>query len=188
MNPVQFPRLRGFTLIELIITIAVMAILISVAIPSFTDFMDRYRLQNAARELHADLQFARSESVKRNRRVRLVFTTGSTWSYTMAWLDTAGTATTLKTVSQAQFTGTQIAGTNFNSSSTARTIVFNPQRGSVEDAANPPVPITTGRVAFRSARGKQACVHVNLLGRPNICSPSGTNGGFPTCTVEQPCP
>lgn len=64
-------RARGFTLIELIVTILVAGILMAVAMPSFTQFMKDAALGSQARSLLSDLQYARSEAVRRNLNVAL---------------------------------------------------------------------------------------------------------------------
>ena len=66
------PRLRaegGFTLVELAITLAVLAIIVTLAVPAFTSLINGNRLTAQANELVADLQSARMEAVKRNRPV-----------------------------------------------------------------------------------------------------------------------
>jgi type IV fimbrial biogenesis protein FimT len=55
---------RGFTLIELIVAMAVAAVLIGVAVPSFTSAIKNNRLQTQTRELQMALLKARSEAVK----------------------------------------------------------------------------------------------------------------------------
>ena len=60
---------RGVTLIELMVTIVVLAILASMAIPSFTNMMERQRLINATEAIYSDLQNARSEAVKRSLQI-----------------------------------------------------------------------------------------------------------------------
>lgn len=62
-------RVRGFNLIELMIGIAVAAILLTIAIPSFTATINRNRLATAANELVASLQLARMEAVRHGARV-----------------------------------------------------------------------------------------------------------------------
>jgi type IV fimbrial biogenesis protein FimT len=62
---------RGFTLVELMITIALVAILIGLATPSFSSVINSNRLTSQANAFMTDLQLARSEAVRRNRTVRL---------------------------------------------------------------------------------------------------------------------
>ncbi|WP_425485084.1 GspH/FimT family pseudopilin [Allochromatium humboldtianum] len=177
----------GVTLIELMVSLSVLAILATIAIPSYTGFMDRYRLEGAIQGLYADLQFARSESVKCNRRVRVTFTTGSTWSYTISRIGSctnssdSTTVTDLKTVGVASFPATQIASTTL----TSNTLFFEPRFGNVEHGGSTSGTTLSGeaQVNFQSGQGKQARVLVNLIGRVRYCSPSGSNNliGIPTC-------
>jgi type IV fimbrial biogenesis protein FimT len=60
---------RAFTIIELMITIAVLAIVVSIAAPSFTAMLRENRLAALSHELHGALQLARSEAVKRRENI-----------------------------------------------------------------------------------------------------------------------
>lgn len=59
------PGTRGFTMIELLMTIAIAATLLTVVIPSFRDFLLNSRMTTQTNEFVLALAYARSESVKR---------------------------------------------------------------------------------------------------------------------------
>ena len=61
----------GFTLIELMVTLAVLAILLALAVPSFARLLAANRLSTETSELIASLNLARSEAVRRGQGVAL---------------------------------------------------------------------------------------------------------------------
>jgi type IV fimbrial biogenesis protein FimT len=69
----------GFTLIELLITLAVLGIVMTMAAPSFVDFINSNRLKSAAFDLVVSLNYARSEAIKRNADAT-VTPAGGGWS------------------------------------------------------------------------------------------------------------
>ncbi|MHB1936876.1 MAG: GspH/FimT family pseudopilin [Acidobacteriaceae bacterium] len=77
---------NGFTLMELIVTIAVAAILAALALPDFSRFLIRGHILTQANTLVADLTLARSEAVRRQEPVTLcVSTDGATCNASAAW-------------------------------------------------------------------------------------------------------
>lgn len=75
------PRPAGFTLLELVITVAVLAIALGIAIPSFQGITHRNRLTSVANEVVAAMQLTRMEAIRRNERVVMCPSTdGSTCS------------------------------------------------------------------------------------------------------------
>ena len=68
----------GFSLIELMITIAVLAILVAVGLPSMRDFVVSNRLTSDANSFIGLVNFARSEAITRNQRVVICPKTSST--------------------------------------------------------------------------------------------------------------
>lgn len=78
---------RGFTLVELLTTLLVLAILATMAAPSFRSFIAGQRVRNAASDLASAFTLMRSEAVKRNGITTL--SANGTWS--AGWVVTAGT-------------------------------------------------------------------------------------------------
>lgn len=72
------PRRGGFTLIELMVTLAVAAVLITVGIPGFSAFMANQQTRSASQALFSDLLYARSEAIKRNESVTVA--RNGTWT------------------------------------------------------------------------------------------------------------
>ncbi len=64
---------RGFTLIEMMIGLVIMAIILMVALPAFTIFLQNQQIRNAAESTLSGLNLARTEAVRRNQPVRFQF-------------------------------------------------------------------------------------------------------------------
>jgi type IV fimbrial biogenesis protein FimT len=62
---------KGFNIMELMVTLAVGSILLSIGVPAFKDFMDNNRMAAAANELNISLHMARTEAVKRRANVSI---------------------------------------------------------------------------------------------------------------------
>jgi type IV fimbrial biogenesis protein FimT len=73
-------NVRGFTMVELIITLVVIATLATIAFPAMSNLMVRHRVQDAGSDIYAALIKARSEALKRNTSVSLQPISGSDWT------------------------------------------------------------------------------------------------------------
>jgi type IV fimbrial biogenesis protein FimT len=69
---------NGFTLIELMVTVAVVAILSSLAVPSFRTLLAKRTVQAAADAMVSDFRYARSEALKRSNYVSVCASSNST--------------------------------------------------------------------------------------------------------------
>lgn len=86
-------RAHGFTLIELMVTIAVLAVVLAMAFPSFRGITNANRLSAASNEWLAIAQIARMEAIRRNGRVVICPSTngtscgGTSWQRVITFVD-----------------------------------------------------------------------------------------------------
>jgi type IV fimbrial biogenesis protein FimT len=77
---------RGFTLIELAVTLAIVAILFAQAAPSFTAWIHNAEIRTAAESMQSGLQLARAEAIRRNRSVFFWLTSATATPPVADWL------------------------------------------------------------------------------------------------------
>ncbi len=70
---------KGFTLIEAMVVVALVAILAALAMPSFNSAIANHRVKSTAQELQTLLQFARAEAVYKRKEVTVVPNSGQKW-------------------------------------------------------------------------------------------------------------
>jgi prepilin-type N-terminal cleavage/methylation domain-containing protein len=104
------PDIRGFSIAEMLVAIALFAILAGIAVPQFIAFRPKNRLNGAARQVYSELMWARSKAVNDNTSYVVTFPTNQT-------MQIAGS--TIKTVSiQTEYSDVTL-------SSSAATITFS---------------------------------------------------------------
>jgi len=178
------PRL-GFTLVEVIVVIAILAVVLSLALPSYTGYLARKRVEGTFNELQTDVHFARSEAVSRNLPVRLTFGAGcylvhtsppgaGASSCTATAPSTIGTsAIELKTVQVAPASTAQLSPDD-----ALAWIEFDPLRGgATRDAGGTALTVSVNS----SIGGWQLRVALTPQGRVQGCSPGGTVQGYAAC-------
>lgn len=155
----------GFTLLESMIVVAVIGILAGIAIPSYQDMIETNRLKQAIESFQSDMQFARTEAIKRSRNVKVSHKKGDAgaWCYGLAVDDDCNCTET--NAANSDYCDIKIVlGTNFSTTNIIDDdddYEFDFKRGTT---GNDGVTFTSSRYAAR--------VVVSQVGRVRICSPN----------------
>lgn len=141
--------MRGFTMVELMITIAILAVLAAMAVPSFSRLMASQKVGNSASDLYIALVKARGEAIKRNANVVLA-PAGGDWGN--GWQIT----------DQASGTVVDTHGSLGGTTVTGPASVIYQGSGRIQGAVTPfELSSTVSGVTPR-------CITVNLTGRPSV--------------------
>ena len=143
-------RSSGFTLIELMVTVAVLGIAIGIAVPSFAELIKNNRAESQSNAVVNALSLARSEAIKRGATVTVApLTAGTSWDN--GWAVKAG-AEVLRTFEALK--GASLSG--------ASGIEFNSRGQLVGTAVN-----LEYRVGADSCRYERN-INVNMVGRVSV--------------------
>jgi len=72
---------RGFSIVEVLAAIALAGVLLGLSLPSFSGFLNSYRVEAAARVVWSDIQCAKMSAIKANQSVSVALTGPSAYSY-----------------------------------------------------------------------------------------------------------
>ena len=168
-------KLGGFSLTELLAAMAIAAIALGSALPSFSELGARNRLRNVVERLRSDIQLARAESLRRDRDVILSFRRsddGGSWCYGLSL--TEGCDCRLATGPGAceldPGVGTAVSSAHSRGIRSTSPAFAIGDGNLVMSAARPTA--TAGSARFASTRN-QAEVRVAAMGRVRLCSPEG---------------
>lgn len=151
--PIMIKRMQGLTLIELMITVSIAAILAGLAAPSFHSMMLNQRIRSASSDLAMDLTLARSEAIKQNGSISMSSTSGTT-AWQNGWGITDASSNVIKT--QGAYTSLTITATTNN-------VVYN--RSGRSAGAEASFEVTA---ASSGDSVQPRCITVSLTGQPAV--------------------
>lgn len=181
---------QGFSLIELMVSVAILAILAAVGYPSMTSWFENRRLVGAAENSHNLIQYARSEAIKMgwpdDERLRVHIQPGASWCLAITDADHADCDCS-PGVNSCQFglPGSGAGGMQVRSVTGADfpgIEMLSPEENHVVEigSRNGVFPVGAETLEFSAGTDKSIRLILSTLGRVRICSPNGS-GGYVAC-------
>lgn len=178
---------RGFTLVELIIAIAIVGILSSLAVPAFREMIASMNVRSTAESFSLGLQLARSEAVKRNSRTSFGFSPAGRWevcasvSTTTGYTCPTGDSVQIKDANEAS-QNVVIASTPTDSTLSTFTGLGRQYTDATSALNNPDGTAQVTTVDFSSAvTSRTYRVIISSAGSVRLCDPSLPSGNVKAC-------
>jgi type IV fimbrial biogenesis protein FimT len=171
---------KGVTLIELMITLVVLGILVFLALPSYTIWIQNTQIRTAGEGILSGLTLARAEAVRRNTSVELRMDAASGWT---ASIPATGEVIQSRTAEE----GTATAVVTITPAGSDR-VTFS-GLGRVTINADGSVPFTEIKVdstKIPAAESRELCVTVNATGLTRMCDPQVAPGDTRSCGAVVP--
>lgn len=187
-------RAAGFTMVELLVSVAIVSIVAGLAVPALGEMMAARRVNSAAQTLAATFKIAQNEAIRRNRMVEVAFTNAEpTPANTVGaanvvasgarhWIARVANAT-----SAADFVGgTSLAG-DFSAvaltNADLRSVGFTPMGRALDLSTGVPTALAAPLVVRLTATGtsRAICVSVGTGGAVRVCDPSRPSGSGAAC-------
>ena len=167
-------RHAGFTLIELMIVVIVLAILASLAAPSFSDAIDRARLKSKVSGVVDVLEFAKSEAMKRSKNVTVTIigstNSDNTWSVVAdALVFDPVTQQDINENKKVEYSASD--GVTLSPSGTLALTFRGIASGSAIDSD----------LTMQSRKGLQVRIRINPIGGIMVCSVGSSLWSYPSC-------
>jgi type IV fimbrial biogenesis protein FimT len=194
-------RAAGFSLIELMMTLAILGVLLGLGAPRFAEYLRNVKLRSAAESFLAGIQLARSEAVRMNLPVEFLLTTSDPINVNVgtAVASATGANWMVRTADTATFISGKLGveGSGRNSAGASPIIINDTSTAALADP-DPPPATPVGSIVFNglgrtnltaqaifkfsnpsagacvTAGGPVRCLHVvvDIGGQARICDPA----------------
>jgi prepilin-type N-terminal cleavage/methylation domain-containing protein len=191
------PKTKGFTLIELVVTIAVIFIFFIMAVPSFASLKQRSAIRGAADQMLGFWNEARFEAVKRNQMVKVGMKTGPAGAFCLGAATTSDESDSTPCdctsanpssnvcdvarypADQSEWNRVTLVGVTMGGTTSLtaiKPVVIEPKRTSLTE------PGDKGTISLAAPKGQtnyKINLYVDQLGRGLLCESSSSTGQLP---------
>jgi prepilin-type N-terminal cleavage/methylation domain-containing protein len=139
----------GFSVVELVVVIAILGILTTIAVPNFVAWIPKYRVKDAAQDLYSNIQLAKMEAIKRNQNCTVTFDAGAD-NYQISLLN--------RTITLADYG----SGVQYAAAPVPAAITFN-SRGFADSAVNVTLTNAPNSASYQLSILTSGVVTIDLL-------------------------
>jgi type IV fimbrial biogenesis protein FimT len=169
-------KARGFTLIELMIVVVIVALATTIGMPSYRTWVQNTQIYNATESTMNGLQKAKAEAVKQNANIQFVLAANPPWIIQVAGGAEIERATTEGAKNVTAKGWTVDPATGLATTTQATTVTFSNLGGVVANAAN------LGEIDFTSSTqtsSRNLRIMIGVGGNVRMCDPNLTAGSSP---------
>lgn len=160
----------GFSLIELMVVVAIVGILAVLGLPSYNTWVQNSRIRNGAESILNGLQLARSEAVARNTIIDFVLTdTASGWTLGCLALNVSATCPAV-IQSRAASEGSGGTSATINNASVANTVRFS-NLGTLVNAGGA-MTIDVDSTVLSASESRELTIQIGASGSVRMCDPN----------------
>lgn len=172
----------GYTLVELMVVVALLALLLALGLPSWQNFMLRRQLDGLSARLQADLHLLRSSTVARNQPLRLSFFSNAAGTCYLIHsgnatdcrceVDAGGDAQPQCQADTELLRGQVVADARWRLRANVTSMLVDPRHGTFSP---------TGSIELVHSSGLSLRHVINILGRTRLCTPAAALSGIAAC-------
>lgn len=172
----------GYTLVELMVAVALLALLLALSLPSWQNFVMRRQLDGLSARLQTDLHLLRSTTVARNQPLRLSFfssTAGTCYlihsgsaADCRCEIDATGSALPQCDAGTELLRSQVVADARWRLKANVASMAVDPRHGTFSP---------TGSIELVHSSGLSLRHVVNILGRTRLCTPAAALSGIAAC-------
>lgn len=177
-------RNAGFTIIEVTIVLAIMALLMAIGLPGYQEWIENTRIRAAAESVQSGMNLARAEAVRRNTAIELRLDAGTTTGWVVG-CPTAAASATCPAIIQVRTSADGSSGTTSvavsGTADTDRTFRFNNLGRMTKPVptAGTTVNVDLDNTSLTATRSRDLRLVVDVGGGVRMCDPSVSTTGDP---------
>jgi len=173
-------NIKGFTLIELMVTLVVLGVLVFLALPTYTIWLQNTQIRTAGEAILSGMTLARSEAARRNTSVELRMDAGSGWTVSIS---STGEVIQTRTAQE----GTSTAVVTIKPDGADRITFSGLGRVATNaDGSNSITEVKVNSTRIPAADSRPMCVMVTVTGATRMCDPKVAAGDTRACVPAVP--